>query len=269
MPIDMRAAWNRTSPGYQAEHQIPVDAAHYGPFLPTEAELRLLGDVAGQRILELGCGGGQCSIAFARQGASAVGIDLSDEQIAFACRLAAHHQVAVDFQQGDASDLGRFPAANFDVVFSAYALQYVAAIEQCLAEAARVLVPGGRLVFSLDHPLREVFWDEDADEDSLVAVRSYWRRGPMEWQFSGSGAWMRSFHRTMGDWVDLLHGAGFQVQRILEPEPRLDNAEAISWSGSYDLEIVRLIPQTVVFVARTVSGQRSAVSGQRSAVSGQ
>jgi SAM-dependent methyltransferase len=246
----MRAAWNSTSPGYQAEHQIAVDAAHYGPFLPSEAELRLLGDVVGRRILELGCGGGQCSIAFARQGASAAGIDLSDEQIVFARRLAAQHGVAVDFQQGDAADLSRFAVASFDIVFSAYALHYVPAIERCLAEVARVLVPGGRLVFSLDHPLRGLFWDEEADEDSLVAVRSYWRRGPMEWQFSGSGAWMRSFHRTMGDWVDLLHGAGFKVQRILEPEPQLDNAEAISWSGSYDLEMVRLIPQTVVFVAK-------------------
>ncbi len=249
-PIDMRAAWNRISAGYQAEHQIAVDAAHYGPFMPDEADLRLLGDVAGRRILELGCGGGQCSIAFARQGAQVVGLDLSDEQIAFARRLAEEHSVTVDFRQGDATDLSRFAAASFDIVFSTYALHYVAGIEACLAEAARVLAPGGLLVFSLDHPFREVFWDEDADEDSLLAVRSYWRRGAMEWQWTGGGAWMRSFHRTMGDWVDLLHAAGLRVQRILEPEPRLDDAEQISWSGSYDLEMVRLIPQTVVFVAR-------------------
>lgn len=249
-PIDMRAAWNRTSAGYQAQHQIAVDAAHYGPFMPDEAELRLLGDVAGRRILELGCGGGQCSIAFARQGAQAVGIDLSDEQIAFARRLAGQHGVAADFQQGDAADLSRFAAASFDIVFSAYALHYVPAIENSLHEAARVLAPGGLLVFSLDHPLRDVFWDEDADEDSLLAVRSYWRRGAMEWQWTGGGAWMRSFHRTLGDWVDLLHDAGFQVQRILEPEPQLDDAEKISWAGSYDLEMVRLIPQTVIFVAK-------------------
>lgn len=248
--IDMRAAWNRISSGYQAEHQIPVDAAHYGPFLPNEAELGLLGDVAGRRILELGCGGGQCSVAFARQGASAVGIDLSDEQIAHARRLAADHGVEVRFEQGDAADLSRFAAASFDLVFSAYALQYVPAVEQCLAEVARVLVPGGRLVFSLDHPVRALFWDEEADEDSLVAVRSYWRRGPMEWQWTGRSVWMRSFHRTVGDWVDLLHGAGLQVLRIVEPEPHLDDAAAISWAGSYDLEMVRLIPQTVIFVAR-------------------
>ena len=249
-PIDLRAAWNRISAGYQAQHQITADAAHYGPFMPDENELRLLGDVAGQRILELGCGGGQCSIAFARQGAFVVGIDLSDEQITFARQLAAQHGVDVRFEQGDAADLGRFAAASFDIVFSAYALHYVPAIERCLAEAARVLAPGGRLVFSLDHPFRQVFWDEEADEDSLLAARSYWRRGAMEWQWTGGAAWMRSFHRTMGDWVDLLHSAGFQVQRILEPQPQLDDAEQISWAGSYDLEIVRLIPQTVVFVAR-------------------
>jgi SAM-dependent methyltransferase len=255
--IDMRAAWNHISPGYQAEHQISVDAAHYGPFLPSETELRLLGDVAGLRILELGCGGGQCSIAFARQGALVAGIDLSDEQIGFALRLAAEHGVTVDFRQGDASDLSCFAAASFDVVFSAYALHYVPAIELCLAEAARVLIPGGRLVFSLDHPFREVFWDEEADEDSLVAARSYWRRSSMEWQWSGGGTWMRSFHRTMGDWVDLLHGAGLQVQRILEPEPQLDKGETISWSGSYDLEMVRLIPQTVIFVASKGGGREA------------
>ncbi len=250
MAIDMRAAWNRISPGYQAQHQITVDAAHYGPFMPSEAELRLLGDVAGRRVLELGCGGGQCSIAFARQGARATGIDLSDEQIAFARGLAEKQGAVAAFEQGDAAELDRFAAASFDIVFSAYALHYVLAIERCLAGVSRVLVPGGLFVFSLDHPMREVFWDEEADENSLIAARSYWQRGAMEWQWSGGGPAMRSFHRTIGDWVDLLHAAGLQVQRILEPEPQLDRAERISWADSYDLEIVRLIPQTVIFVAR-------------------
>lgn len=248
-PIDMRAAWNRTSAAYQARHRIPVDTAHYGPWMPTERELRLLGDVAGRRILELGCGGGQCSIAFARQGATAVGLDLSDEQLAFARRLARQHGVSVDFLQGDAADLDRFADASFDVVFSAYALQYVEAIERCLAGVARVLAPGGLLVFSLDHPFRAVFWDEEEDEDSVVATRSYWRRGAMEWQFGGSGEWMRSFHRTVGDWVDLLAAAGLAVRRILEPEPQLTPEEELAWRDSYTLELVRLVPHTIIFVA--------------------
>lgn len=248
--IDMRTAWNRTSAGYQARHRIGVEAAHYGPFLPDESELRLLGDVAGLDTLELGCGGGQCSIAFARAGARATGLDLSDDQISFARDLAREYGVAPRFEQGDAADLSRFPAHSFDVVFSAYALQYVESIAACLAAAHRVLRRGGRLVFSLDHPFREVFWDDDEDEEGLLAVRSYWRRGAMEWQMSGSREWMRSFHRTIGDWVDLLVAAGFNIRRILEPAPQLSAAEELSWAATYDLEIVRLIPQTVIFVAQ-------------------
>lgn len=247
--IDMRRAWNQISAGYQGFHQLPTDAAHYGPFLPSEAELRLLGDVRGQRILELGCGGGQCSIAFARAGAHAVGLDLSDAQVDFARQLAAAERLPVEFVQGDAADLRPFADASFDLVFSAYALQYIEPVAHCLAEVARVLRAGGRLVFSLDHPLRSVFWDDTADEDTLLAVRSYWQRGAMDWQWHGSTTWMRSFHHTVGDWVDLLHAAGLALQRIVEPEPALNEAEAISWAESYDLEMVRLIPQTIIFVA--------------------
>ncbi len=248
--IDMRAAWNRASARYQAQHRITTDSAHYGPWMPTENELRLLGDVRGRRILELGCGGGQCSIAFARQGAFVTAIDLSDEQLAFARRLAAQQGVTVAWQQGDVSDLSACADASFDAVFSAYALHYVADIERCLAEVYRVLAPAGLLVFSLDHPVRTMFWDEEADEDSLVAVRSYWRRGALEWRFSDSGEWMRSFHRTVGDWVGLLHAARLHVQRILEPEPQLSRAEEMSWAGSYEVEMVKIIPHTIIFVAQ-------------------
>ena len=266
--IDMRAAWNRTSAGYQRLHQIPTDAAHYGPWAPDESELRLLGDVRGKRILEIGCGGGQCSIAFARQGAIAVGIDLSDEQLAFARRLA--EQVAQSslaggativpptFLQGDASDLSRFADRSFDVVFSAYALHYVPHIEACLAEVSRVLrradtgagAFGGQFVFSLDHPFRDCFWDDDSGEESLQPLRSYFTRGALDWQFGSSGEWMRSYHRTIGDWVALLRDANLQVERILEPEPVLSPEEQTSWSESYDLETAKLIPQTIIFVAR-------------------
>jgi len=248
--IDMRRAWNRTSAGYQNRHQIPTDSAHYGPWAPDENELRLLGDVRGQDILEAGCGGGQCSIAFAKQGARASGIDLSDEQIAYARRLAAKEGVDVSFYQGDAADLSRFPDSSFDVVFSAYALLYVPEIERCLAEVQRVLRPGGQFIFSFDHPFRDCFWDDELDENTASLARSYFVRGPLEWRFSSSREWMRSFHHTIGDWVDMLHAAGLQVQRILEPEPGLPPEEENSWSGSYDLEMAKLAPQTIIFVMR-------------------
>ena len=144
------------------------------------------------------------------------------------------------------------------MVFSAYALHYVRAIETCLAEVSRVLrsgdtsagVFGGLFVFSLDHPFRDCFWDDDSGDESLQPVRSYFTRGAIDWQFGSSGEWMRSYHRTIGDWVALLHDANLQVERILEPEPVLSPEEQTNWSESYDLETAKLIPQTIIFVAR-------------------
>ena len=185
--VDLRAAWNRLSAGYQADHAIPTDSAHYGPWSPPENELRLLGDVRGLRILEVGCGGGQCSIAFARQGAQVTGLDLSDEQLAYARRLAAGEGVSVRFVQGSATDLSAFAGGTFDLLFSAYALQYVADLRGCLSECSRVLRAGGRLVVSLDHPFRDCFSDDAEDEMSITPVRSYFDNEPMRWQWRSTG----------------------------------------------------------------------------------
>ena len=252
--IDMREAWNRNAASYQGRYPIPTDTAHYGPWAPTENELRLLGHVRGKRILEVGCGGGQCSIAFAKQGALVTGVDLSDEQIAFARRLAAQEGVTVDFHQGPAEDLSPFPDQSYDLVFSAYAFHYVADMPRCLAECHRVLEPGGLLVFSLDHPMRSCFWDEETQEDSFVPVRSYFAEGPMVWPFSETGILMRSFHRTTATWIDLLHQAGFRLRRLLEPAPPEDLA-ADPWADDYAQEIATKIPQTIIFVAEKPTQQ--------------
>lgn len=246
---DMRAAWDETSADYQARHRIPTHTAHYGPFAPTENELRLLGDVAGLRILEVGCGGGQCAVAFAKQGATVAGQDLSDVQVAFARKLAAGEGVSVEFVQGSAEDLSAFGDGGWDVVFSAYAFQYVADMARCLAECHRALIPGGRLVFSLDHPFRDCFWDEDDDEQTLFPVRSYFDDRPTDWRFGGhTGARMRSYHRTTAHWIDLLHAAGFRLIRLLEPSPPANLADD-SWATDYDTEIAMKVPQTIIFVA--------------------
>ena len=64
----MHNAWDQISALYQARQQRSPHEIHYGPWAPTEQKLQLLGDVRGQRVLELGCGGGQCTLAFAKTG---------------------------------------------------------------------------------------------------------------------------------------------------------------------------------------------------------
>src|SRR3954463_6398952 len=119
MPTDNAAAWDRHSAAYQAGAQLPTDVAHYGPDIGTEADYRLCGDVKGKRVLELGCGGAQCSIAFAKQGAVAVGVDFSAEQLAFARRLVEKEGVKVDLHQGDLAEVAFVRADSIDVAFSA------------------------------------------------------------------------------------------------------------------------------------------------------
>ena len=250
-PADLRAAWNRLSAPYQQRHQIPTHSAHYGPWAPLEDDLRLLGDVRGQRILELGCGGGQCAVAFARQGAQVAAIDLSDAQLAFARALAAQEQVAVAFVQGTVEDLSAFASESQDILFSAYAFQYVADMPRCLAECARVLRPGGRLVFSLDHPFRDCFFDAEDDEMAVFPVRSYFDGAAMHWRWDGdANLAMTSHHHTIAQWVEMLTTAGFRLLRLLEPAPPEEMLDEI-WPSDDALSALRLIPQTIIFVAES------------------
>src|SRR6059036_1587891 len=125
MPTDNAAAWDRHSAAYQAGARLPTDIAHYGPDIATEADFKLCGDVKGKRVLELGCGGAQCSIAFAKQGAIAIGVDFSAEQLAFARRLCERENVKIELHQADLADLAFVRADTIDLAFSAYAFGFV------------------------------------------------------------------------------------------------------------------------------------------------
>ncbi len=243
----MRHTWNRISATYQARHQITTQDVHYGPWAPPERELHLLGDVQGQRMLELGCGGGQCCISLARKGALAVGLDVSDEQIAFARALAATEKVAVEFVQGSAERLSNWSAGSWDIVFSVYTFQYINQIEDCLRECYRVLRPGGRLIFSLDHPLRACFFDAEEDELALYPVRSYFDNQPMRWTFPETQATVYAHHYTIAQWLDLLQAQSFRLQRLVEPPPPATLLDKF-WPLDSAYAALRNIPQTIIFV---------------------
>jgi len=245
----MRDAWNQISASYQARQQIQTVSAHYGPLAPPESELQLLGDVSGLRILELGCGGGQTSIAFAQQGATVVGVDISDQQLRFARTLAAQAGVAVAFVQGDISVLPNFQAGEWDLIFSTYTLQYVEDLPLCLAECWRLLRHRGRLVFSLDHPLRDCFFDLEEDELAPYPVRNYFDNTPLRWRFPETNVTLHSHHLTLAQWIDQLSSRNFQLCRLVEPMPPPAVLDEL-WPLDSAYSTLRNIPQTVIFVAK-------------------
>ena len=241
MPIDNAAAWDRHAAAYQEGAQLPTDVAHYGPDIPTESELRLLGDLKGKRVLELGCGGAQCSIAFAKQGATAIGVDFSAEQLAFARRLADREEVRVELRHGDLAELAFLRADSIDLVFSAYAFGYVEDLNRVFRQVHRVLKVGAPMVFSLPHPSYKLI-DDDSDEPLLIR-RSYFDRTPIDYQFGGIE--FTDYHHTISDLYMSLHRASYRVDLILEPEPLPTGPRSMFWRDTFSK-----VPRTLIMRAR-------------------
>ncbi len=245
--------WDRYADEYQSTHgEFLGDVGFvWGPEGLTEADARVLGDVAGRDVLEVGSGAGQCSRWVCAQGGRAVGLDLSMRQLQHSRRIDDASGIAVPSVLGTATALP-FPDESFDVVFSSFgALQFVAELDVAVAEAARVLRPGGRFAFSITHPTRWMFPD-DPDEPGLTATQSYWDRTPYVEVDDASGVVSYvEHHRTLEDWVDVLVRHGFSLQRLVEPQwpEHLDRV----WGGWSRLR-GRLTPGTAIFAAVLVGG---------------
>ncbi|MCK4443895.1 MAG: class I SAM-dependent methyltransferase, partial [Thermoplasmata archaeon] len=139
-------AWNGLTDHYQENTEISTRDVHYGWLAYGERRLGLIGNVRGKRALEIGCGGGQNTIALARWGAEAYGVDPSKKQIEYARRLAQECEVDATFHVAPAEDLSQFQDSFFDLALSSYAFGYVAELAKAYAEAYRVLRAGGIFV---------------------------------------------------------------------------------------------------------------------------
>jgi ubiquinone/menaquinone biosynthesis C-methylase UbiE len=245
-----RQWWDREASAYLAEHGAFLgDAVDEGDFVwgpegLREAEAALLGDVGGRDVLEVGCGAAQCSRWLARRGARVVGVDLSAAMLAAAAVRTGPGGPAL--VQADARALP-FADASFDVACSAYgAVPFVADPPRIMNEVSRVLRAGGLWAFSVTHPIRWAFPD-DPGPAGLRVTRSYFDRTPYVEQDAAGHVLYAEHHRTLGDRVADLVGAGFVLERLVEPTWPED-AEHV-WGGWSRLR-GRLLPGTLILVAR-------------------
>ncbi|GAA0357896.1 class I SAM-dependent methyltransferase [Microbispora corallina] len=240
-----RGWWDGAADDYQSEHGdfLRDDGFVWCPEGLDEADARLLGQVSGLRILEVGCGAGQCGRWLAGEGAAVVGVDLSYRQLQHSRRIDLDTGSALPVAQADAEALP-FRDASFDLACSAFgALPFVADAGAALREVRRVLRPGGRFVFSVSHPIRWAFPD-DPGERGLTADRPYFDRSPyVEFSEDGTPSYVEH-HRTMGDWVGLIHAAGFTLAGLVEPE--WPEGHDRTWGGWSPLR-GRLLPGTAIF----------------------
>ena len=166
----------------------------YGVDLPTEADLRLCGDVSTKRVAVLG-DAARTPIAFARLGARTIAIDPTDDAVEAGRRAADDAEVRVEFHVGDLADLGFITSASVDLVFSTAASE-TDDLSRMVRQAHRVLREHGALVLAVPHPAR-------AMTNVASLAKGYWASG----------------HRTLTEYFTTLTRAAFTVEVLLEPEP--------------------------------------------------
>ncbi len=240
--------WDAAAPAYLAEHGADLGDVDFlwCPEGLRESEAHLLGDVAGRRVLEVGCGSAPCARWLRRAGADVVALDLSAGMLARAAELNRATDVDVPLVQADVGALPLAPA-SVDLACSAFGgLPFVADVEGALGEVARVLRPGGRFVASVNHPFRWPLPDSPDPQD-LRVVSSYFDRTPYVETDDEGGTVYVEHHRTVGDWVRAVVGAGLVLEDLVEPEWTPGRKQ--EW-GQWSPARGALVPGTLILVCR-------------------
>ena len=182
----------------------------------SEAELRLLpDDLAGKDAIELGCGTAYVSAWMARRGAHVVGIDNSAKQLETARALQLEHGPPFPLLHGNAESVP-YRDASFDFAISEYGASLWCDPFQWVPEAARLLRPGGRLVFLVNSMLMSLTTQEvegEAATDRLLRPAFGLHR--LVWP----GQTSVEFHLTHAEWIRVLRDAGFEIEALLEVRP--------------------------------------------------
>lgn len=205
--------------------------------------VELVGDVRGLRVLDIGCGAASFGRSVLDLGASAyVGVEGS-HKMAAAARETLKGTGAVVIEQR--IETWSYPAAGFDLAVSRLVLHYVADLSPLFASISQTLVDGGRLVFSVEHPIITSCargWPPGTPRRDWI-VDDYFETGPRETQWLGGK--VVKYHRTVEDYYSAVQAAGFVVEQLREARPR---RELFADPDSYERR--KRIPLFLIMSAR-------------------
>jgi ubiquinone/menaquinone biosynthesis C-methylase UbiE len=170
-------------------------------------------------VLDIGCGDGQVSRLLAANGARVVGIDPTWNQI----KVAGLRGGGPAYARATASELP-FTDASFDAALACLVFEHIDAVDEAFGEIARVVKPGGRFAFFVNHPLLQTPGSGFIDDHMIDPPEQYWRVGPYLVESEGveeveQGVFIRFIHRPLSRYVNSLLEHGFELQRMAEPAP--------------------------------------------------
>jgi SAM-dependent methyltransferase len=208
-----RAAWDLWAREYvrAGERAWATPEPYWGIWGIPERELAVLPDVADKDVLELGCGTAYFSSWLARRGARVVGLDNSPQQLETARRLQAEHRLDFSLVLASADDVP-LPDGSFDLVLSEYGASLWVDPYRWVPEAARLLRPGGELVFLTNGLVLMLTMPTDGVTAGDRLVRDLFGMHRFEWPDDDSV----EFHLPHGEWIRLLVANGFAVEALVE-----------------------------------------------------
>lgn len=203
-----------------------ADDIVFGAAIPGESVLRLLGDLEGRRVLELGCGAGHNAVRMAQRGARVIAVDPDADQLARAKVAADAAGVKVEFHHGASADLAFLRADGIDVALSAYGFVGVDDEARLIRQVHRVLKQQAPLVLSLPHPAFAML--HPGAEDPLH-IRQSWFGESM----------------TVAELFTLLSRNNYLVDVMVEPAASPDLPPASAWA-----DVLQYVPPTMILRAR-------------------
>jgi SAM-dependent methyltransferase len=234
------AGWTAANAEYtdgKAADAWSKDEITWGVFGVPESDIGALGDVAGLDVVELGCGTAYFSAWLAKRGARPVGVDPTPAQLETARRMQVETGIEFPLVEAPAESVP-LPDASFDLAVSEYGASLWAVPERWLAEAARLLRPGGRLVFLTNSVLVTLCVPDEgvAGERLLRPQFGLWR---LEWPTEETV----EYHPPHGAWIRLLREHGFEVEALHElqaPEERATHTYydfvTVDWARNWPAE---------------------------------
>jgi len=209
-----RQVWTKANAEYtdrRARDAWASEEIEWGMYSGPEAGLDALGALEGKDVIELGCGTGYFGAWLAKRGARVVGIDITPAQLETARRLQEETGLDLEFIEGSAEDVP-LPDASFDLAISEYGASIWCDPELWIAEASRLLRPGGRLVFLCNSTL-SVLCSPDEGKVEERLMRSQADLGRIEWPGENEGV---NYHLTHGEWIRVLRANGLAVEALHE-----------------------------------------------------
>ena len=218
-----------------------LDEIHYGPNVPGEDQLRLLGNVDGRRVLILGTGAGIAPIVITRRGGKAIVVDPDEHKLRRAGELAAEQDLLIELHQADLAELAFVRGDSIDLALSVHGLAPVENLPRLFRQVHRVLKPDAPVVLSLPHPAFAML-----DDDGSIAARasrSYFDDQAIT--FTTDDGPVRDQTHTIADVFLALNRSGFVLDTLLEPEPTRSGPRDPQWN-----DLMRMVPSTLIVRAR-------------------